>query len=90
MKSTDLLHDYRVRMDYWGNQTDDLFNDMYRLLGADVVHLTDEEGEILIEKLGLLQGRRVRFDVIHKPPGFTVAYRNVTNLRPLKDLSKAA
>ena len=81
----DLLHDYRVRMDYWGNQTDDLFNDMYRLLGPEVVHLTDEEGEILIEKLGLLEGKRVRFDVIHETrPGFAIPYRKVQNMRPLK------
>lgn len=83
--------DYRVRRDYWGNQTDNLFNDMYGLLGADLVHLTDETGEILPEKLNLLHGKRVRFDVIHETrPGFKVAYRKVQNLRPLKNVREAA
>lgn len=82
----DPLHDYRVRMDYWGNQTEGLFFDMHRLLGSDVVHLTDEEGEILPEKLTLLEGKRVKFDVTHeKRPGFKVAYRKVQNLQPLKE-----
>lgn len=87
----DPLHDYRVRMDYWGNQTDSVLHDMHRLLGSDLVHLTDEDGEILPEKLSLLEGKRVRFDVIHESrPGFKVAYRKVQNLRPLNNVREAA
>lgn len=82
----DPLHDYRVRMDYWGNQNDSLLDDMFRLLGPDVVHLTDREGEILPEKLTLLEGKRVKFDVTHETrPGFKVAYRKVQNLQPLRE-----
>ncbi|MGV3661427.1 MAG: hypothetical protein ACO1TE_14660 [Prosthecobacter sp.] len=82
----DPLHDYRVRMDYWGSQNDSLLDDMFRLLGPDVVHLTDMDGEILPEKLTLLEGKRVQFDVTHeKRPGFKVAYRKVQNLQPLKE-----
>ena len=82
----DPLHDYRVRMDYWGNQNDSLLDDMFRLLGPDVVHLTDRDGEILPEKLSLLEGKRVKFDVTHETrPGFKVAYRKVQNLQPLKE-----
>lgn len=81
----DPLHDYRVRVDYWGNQNESLLDDMFRLLGPDVVHLTDIDGEILPEKLILLEGKRVKFEVSHeKRPGFKVAYRKVQNLQPLK------
>lgn len=80
------IYDYRVRMDYWGSQTDGLVEDMYRLLGADVVHLTDEEGEIIPEKLTLLEGKRVSFDVTHETrPGFKIPYRKVTNMKPFKE-----
>lgn len=82
----DPLHDYRVRMDYWGQQNDGLLDDMFRLLGPDVVHLTDINGEFLPEKLKLLEGKRVKFDVTHETrPGFKVAYRKVQNLHPLKE-----
>ncbi len=82
----DPLHDYRVRVDYWGNQNESLLDDMFRLLGPDVVHLTDIDGEILPEKLSLLEGKRVKFDVTHeRRPGFKVAYRKVQNLQPLKE-----
>lgn len=82
----DPLHDYRVRMDYWGNQNESLLDDMFRLLGPDVVHLTDIDGEILPERLTLLEGKRVKFDVTHeKRPGFKVPYRKVLNLQPLKE-----
>jgi hypothetical protein len=87
----DPLHDYRVRMDYYPNQTETLLDDMFRLLGPEVVHLTDEEGEVLPENLNLLFGKRVRFEVIHESrPGFQVAYRKVQNMRPLKDIREAA
>lgn len=82
----DPLHDYRVRMDYWGNQNDSLLDDMFKLLGSDVVPLTDRDGEILPEKLSLLEGKRVKFDVTHENrPGFKVAYRKAQNLQPLKE-----
>lgn len=59
---------------------------MFRLLGPDVVHLTDRDGEILPEKLALLEGKRVSFDVTHETrPGFEIAYRKVANMRPLKE-----
>ncbi len=87
----DPRHDYRARMDYYGNQADDLFTDMYRLLGPDVVNLTDCDGNVIPERLSLLEGKRVRFDVTHeKRPGFDIAYRKVQNMRPLKDLDQAA
>ena len=81
----DPLHDYRVRMDYWGNQNESLFDDLYRLLGGDMVHLTDIDGEILPEKLSVLEGTRVTVDVTHETrPGFKVPYRKVQNIQPLK------
>lgn len=81
----DILHDYRVRVDYWGNQTDGLLTDLYRILGPDVVKLTNEDGDILLERLNLLEGKRVRFDVTHETrPGFEVAFRKVRYLRPLQ------
>ncbi len=80
----DLLHDYRVRVDYWGNQADGLLKDLYRILGPDVVSLTNSEGDIIPERLTLLEGKRVLFDVtLETRPGFDVAFRKVTNLRPL-------
>lgn len=79
-------YDYRARMDYWGSQTDGLVEDMYRLLGPDVVHFTDEDSEILPERLTLLEGKRVSFDVTHETrPGFKIPYRKVSNLKPLKE-----
>lgn len=82
----DLIHDYRVRMDYWGNQNEGLLDDMHRLLGPDVVHLTSEQGDILPEKLVNLEGKRVSFDVVHETrPGFQVPYRKVQNIQPLKE-----
>jgi hypothetical protein len=81
----DILHDYRVRVDYWGNQSDGLLTDLFRIIGQDVMNLTDPEGEIIPERLTLLEGKRVRFDVTHETrPGFKVAYRMVRNLRPFK------
>lgn len=81
----DILHDYRVRVDYWGNQADGLLTDLYRILGPDVVKLTNEDGDILLERLNLLEGKRVRFDVTHETrPGFEVAFRKVRHLRPLQ------
>jgi hypothetical protein len=81
----DILHDYRVRVDYWGNQSDGLLTDLYRIIGSDVVNLTDPDGEIIPERLSLLEGKRVRFTVTHETrPGFTVAYRKVSHLRPLQ------
>lgn len=91
----DILHDYRVRADYWGNQTDGLLMDLFRIIGPDVMNLTDSEGDIIPEGLNLLVGKRVRFDVIHETrPGFDVPFRKVRNLRPLHStadrLKKAA
>lgn len=81
----DILHDYRVRVDYWENQADGLLMDLFRIIGSDVVNLTNSEGDIIPERLTLLVGKRVRFDVIHETrPGFNVAYRKVRNLRPLQ------
>ena len=81
----DILFDYRVRVDYWGNQQDGLLTDLFRIIGSDLVHLTDSEGNIIPEQLKLLVGKRVRFDVTHETrPGFDVAFRKVTNLRPLQ------
>ena len=80
----DILHDYRVRADYWGNQADGLLTDLFRIIGSDVMNLTDSEGDIIPEQLSLLEGKRVRFDVTHETrPGFNVAFRKVRNLRPL-------
>jgi len=87
----DPSHDYRVRMDYWGNQTDGLFTDMYRLLGPEYLKLADCDGNVIPERLSLLEGKRVRFDVTHeKRPGFDIAYRKVQNMRPIKELDRAA
>lgn len=87
----DPLHDYRVRMDYWGNQTDGLFTDMYRLLGPEFLKLADCDRNVIPERLSLLEGKRVRFDVTHeKRPGFDIAYRKVQNMRPIKELDQAA
>lgn len=83
--ASDFLHDYRVRMDYWGNQSDGLLTDLFRIIGHDVMNLTDSEGEIIPEQLTLLEGKRVRFQVTHETrPGFSVAYRKVSKLRPLQ------
>lgn len=91
----DILFDYRVRVDYWGNQQDGLLTDLFRILGSDMMQLVNSEGEIIPEQLTLLVGKRVRFDVIHETrPGFDVAFRKVRNLRPLQStadgLKKAA
>ena len=81
----DILHDYRVRVDYWGNQQDGLITDLFRILGSDVMHLTNSDGDIIPEQLSLLDGKRVRFDVTHETrPGFDVPFRKVRNLRPLQ------
>ena len=81
----DILHDYRVRIDYWGNQQDGLLTDLFRIIGSDVMHLTDSEGNIIPERLTLLVGKRVRFDVtLETRPGFDEAFRKVRNLRPLQ------
>lgn len=81
----DILHDYRVRADYWGNQSDGLLTDLFRIIGSEVMHLTDSEENIIPERLNLLEGKRVRFQVTHeKRPGFAVAYRKLSNLRPLQ------
>ena len=32
----DPLHDYRVRVDYWASQANDLLTDAYRLLGTAI------------------------------------------------------
>ena len=82
--SGDPVHDFRVRADYWGMKADRLLPDLYRILGPDVVHLTDVEGNIIPERLAVLEGTRVRFNVIHCPkPGFRTPFRRVVNLRPL-------
>lgn len=80
----DPIHDFRVRVDYWGGQNNGLLEDLFRILGAEVVNLTDEDGNILAQRLPLLQGKRVRFKVTHEQrPGFAVPFRKVKNLRPL-------
>jgi|JI10StandDraft_1071094.scaffolds.fasta_scaffold43604_5 hypothetical protein len=89
------IHDFRVRADYWGNQNNGLLDDLFRILGSEVVNLTDEEGNILPQRLTMLEGKRVRFDVTHEQrPGFEVPFRKVKNLRPLNSpcqtLRKAA
>ena len=85
----DPMFDYRVRVDYWGRDAAGLLPDLYRLLGAEVVNLTDEEGDILPEKLTVLEGKRVKFTVEHAPmPGHDTAYRKVTNLRPANPVVK--
>lgn len=72
-------------MDYWGSQNDSLWDDMFRLLGPDVVNLTDMNGEILPEKLTVLKVKRVKFDITHETrPEFKVTYRKVKNLHSLK------
>lgn len=82
----DLLHDYRVRVDYYGGAQEELITDLYRLLGGDVVKLTDVDGNILPEKLVLLEGRRVKVFVVHEHHGsYPVAFRKATNMRPLKE-----
>lgn len=87
----DPMHDYRVRMDYWGNQNETLVTDMHRLLGPDVLKLTNDDNEIVPERLSMLEGKRVRFDVTHElRPGFEIAYRKVQNLRPIRDIGLAA
>ena len=79
----DPVHDFRVRADYWGAKAEGLLPDLYRILGPEVVHLADIEGNILPERLAVLEGTRVRFDVIHCPkPGFRTPFRRVVNLRP--------
>ncbi len=56
-----------------------------------MVNLTDCDGNVLPERLSLLEGKRVRFDVTHeRRPGFDIAYRKVQNMRPIKDLDQAA
>lgn len=81
----EILHDFRVRADYWGNQTDGLLTDLFRIIGQDVTNLTNSDGDIIPERLSLLEGKRVRFQVTHETrPGFSVAYRKVRNLRPLQ------
>src|SRR3569623_1156736 len=50
------IHDFRVRADYWGSNAEGLLPDMYRILGPDIVHLTDEEGNIIPEHLEVLKG----------------------------------
>jgi hypothetical protein len=78
------LHDFRVRADYWGNQNNGLLDDLFRILGSEVVNLTDEDGNIIPQRLSMLEGKRVRFDVTHEQrPGFEVPFRKVKNLRPL-------
>jgi hypothetical protein len=77
-------HDFRVRADFWSSQGDELFQFLFRLMGPDIVNLTDEHGNLLPERLHLLHGRRVAFDVrFDTKPGYTTAFRKVTNLRPL-------
>ncbi|WP_146850659.1 hypothetical protein [Brevifollis gellanilyticus] len=84
----DPIHDFRVRADYWGNQNNGLLEDLFRILGSEVVNLTDEEGNILSSKLSMLEGKRVKFNVTHEQrPGFAIPFRKVTNLRPLESES---
>ena len=72
-------------MDYWGNQQDGLLTDLFRILGSDVMQLVNSEGEIIPERLSLLEGKKVRFAVTHETrPGFDVAFRKVRNLFPLQ------
>jgi len=85
----DPLHDFRVRVDYWGKNADGLLPDLYRLLGAEVVNLTDDDGDILPEKLSVLEGKRVKFMVQHAPmPGHDIPFRKVVDLRPVNAVVK--
>jgi len=78
----DPMNDYRVRVDYWGPQANELLRDAQKVIGSEAYALTNMEGEIVPENLVLLEGRRVRFQVVHNfKPGFKEPYRKVVNLR---------
>ncbi len=82
----DRLHAYKARADYWDNQPDGLFNDLFGILGSQIYELTDEDGNIIPECLSALEGVRVGFNIIHcSKPGFSTPFRRVVNLRPGKD-----
>ncbi len=88
---TDPMYDYRVRVDYWGNQANDLIRDAKMLIGSEAYELTNADGEIRDEKLYLLVGSQVKFTVVHdNKPGHEEAYRRVINLRPLNDNCRQA
>lgn len=79
------MHDFKVRADYWETQANEFIRDAKKLLDAEADQLVNKEGEIVAENLALLEGKRVRFTVVHdRKPGHQEAYRKVLNLRPEK------
>ena len=88
-------YDFRVRKDYWQTTTNDLLCDAYQIIGARAHELTNGDAELIVEKLWLLEGHRVSFDVIHDwKPGHKEAFRRVANIGPAttqkNQLTKAA
>ncbi|MEI6703063.1 MAG: hypothetical protein WCL71_05940 [Deltaproteobacteria bacterium] len=85
------MFDYRVRMDYWESQANDLITDAKMIIGSEANELTNSDGEIRDGKLYLLVNKRVKFTVIHdSKPGHKDAYRKVVNLRPLNEDNRQA
>jgi hypothetical protein len=84
----DRLNKYMARIDYWASQSGQLYEDLRRLIGAKVDDLVDDEGMIVPERLSMLAGKRVSFQIVHENrPGHQHAYRKVINLRPAPSAS---
>lgn len=79
----DPLYKYLARVDYYDTQANQFIADAKTVLGSDQTPLTNIQGEILADRLSLLEGKRVRFTVTHaRRPGHETPYRKVENLRP--------
>lgn len=78
----DYHHEFRVRVDYWENQSEPLRGDFVSILGAEVEDLVDGNDDLIPEKLNILHGKRVQVEITHEQrPGHNVAFRKARIMR---------
>jgi|JI6StandDraft_1071083.scaffolds.fasta_scaffold02906_8 hypothetical protein len=84
-------NDFRVRVDYYDNQSKLLYGDLVSLVGREVKELVDDKQKIIDDRLSLLHGKRVQVNVTHEyRPGHDQPFRKAKIVRPNQLMKKAA
>jgi hypothetical protein len=87
----DLDTEFKVRVDYYDNQSDILYGDLVSLVGREVKELADDRKNIIPDSLSLLHGKRVQVNVTHEyRPGHDQPFRKAKIVRPNQFMKKAA